>query len=185
MQQMHGGQDKFSNIYHRLTIIHGNKQMNQLLKKNTLERRSFLLTLLALSASPLGALAANADRTMTVWKDPMCGCCAEWVTHLEKNGFVVKVVDKGNQAIRTQLGVPPKFGSCHTAVIQGYVIEGHVPGADIQRLLKEKPRALGLAVPKMPIGSPGMDGPEYQGRRDPYEVLLIQKDGSATVFSKY
>jgi hypothetical protein len=159
--------------------------MNQPLKKNMLQRRSFLFMLLALSASPLGALAANADRTMTVWKDPLCGCCAEWVTHLEKNGFVVKVVDKGNQAIRAQLGVPPKFGSCHTAVIQGYVIEGHVPAADIQRLIKEKPRALGLAVPKMPIGSPGMDGPEYQGRRDPYEVLLIQKDGSATVFSKY
>ena len=185
MQPMYGGRDKFGKMHHRFTIIHGNKQMNQPFKKNALERRSFLLTLLALGASPLGALADNADRTMTVWKDPLCGCCAEWVTHLEKNGFVVKVVDKGNQAIRAQLGVPPKFGSCHTAVIQGYVIEGHVPGADIQRLLKEKPRALGLAVPKMPIGSPGMDGPEYQGRRDPYEVLLIQKDGSATVFSKY
>ncbi len=143
------------------------------------------MTLLALSTAPLGALASASDRTMTVWKDPLCGCCAEWVTHLEKNGFVVKVVDKGNQAIRSQLGVPPKFGSCHTALIQGYVIEGHVPGADIHRLIKEQPRALGLAVPKMPIGSPGMDGPEYQGRRDPYEVLLIQKDGSSSVFSSY
>ena len=172
-------------MFYRFTIIHGNKQMNQLLKKNTLNRRTVLMTLLAFSASPIDVLAANSDLTMTVWKDPLCGCCAEWVTHLEKTGFVVKVIDTGNQSIRMQLGVPPRFGSCHTAVIQGYVIEGHVPGTDIQRLIKEKPRALGLAVPKMPIGSPGMDGPEYQGRRDPYDVLLIQKDGSATIFSKY
>lgn len=159
--------------------------MNHPLKKSASGRRSFLMTLLALTAAPLGALAAASDRMMTVWKDPDCGCCAEWVKHLEKNGFVVKVVDTGNQAIRTQLGVPPKFGSCHTALIQGYVIEGHVPSADIQRLVKEQPRALGLAVPKMPIGSPGMDGPEYKGRRDPYEVLLIQKDGGSSVFSSH
>ena len=116
--------------------------MSHLLWKGALGRRSFLMTLLALSTAPLGALAANADRTMTVWKDPLCGCCAEWVTHLEKNGFVVKVVDKGNQAIRTQLAVPPKFGSCHTALIQGYVIEGHVPGADILDSLKNSPAPL-------------------------------------------
>ena len=87
--------------------------------------------------------------------------------------------------MRLQLGMPPKFGSCHTALIQGYVIEGHVPSADILRLLKEKPRALGLAVPGMPIGSPGMDGPEYKNRRDPYDVLLIQREGSAIVFSSH
>lgn len=159
--------------------------MNHPLSKSASGRRSFLMTLLALSAAPIGALAVASDITMTVWKDPDCGCCAEWVKHLEKNGFIVKVVDTGNQAIRTQLAVPLKFGSCHTGLIQGYVIEGHVPGADIQRLIKEQPRALGLAVPKMPIGSPGMDGPEYKGRRDPYEVLLIQKDGASSVFSSY
>jgi hypothetical protein len=159
--------------------------MNHPLQKSASLRRSFLMTLLALSATPIGALASASDRTMTVWKDPDCGCCAEWVKHLEKNGFVVKVFNTGNQAIRMQLAVPSKFGSCHTALIQGYVIEGHVPGADIQRLIKEQPRALGLAVPKMPIGSPGMDGPAYQGRRDPYEVLLIQKDGRSSVFSSY
>lgn len=148
-------------------------------------RRKLLFTLLVLSSAPFGAFAAAADRTMTVWKDPNCGCCADWVAHLEKDGFVVRVVDTGNQAIRTQLGIPLKFSSCHTAVVEGYVIEGHVPGPDIHRLLKERPRALGLAVPKMPIGSPGMDGPEYKGRRDPYDVLLIQKDGSAAVFSSY
>jgi hypothetical protein len=81
--------------------------------------------------------------------------------------------------------MPQKFGSCHTALIQGYVIEGHVPAADIQRLLKERPQALGLAVPGMPIGSPGMDGPAYGGRRDAYQILLIQKNGTATVFNSY
>lgn len=154
------------------------------ISSNTM-RRKFLITLLALSSAPLGAFATTSDRSVTVWKDPNCGCCADWVKHLEKNGFAVTVVETGNQAVRTQLGILPKFGSCHTAVIQGYVIEGHVPATDIQRLLKEKPRALGLAVPKMPIGSPGMDGPEYKGRRDPYDVLLIQKDGSSAVFSLY
>lgn len=152
------------------------------ISSNTM-RRKFLITLLALISAPLGAFATTSDRSVTVWKDPNCGCCADWVKHLEKNGFAVTVVETGNQAVRMQLGIPPKFGSCHTAVIQGYVIEGHVPATDIQRLLKEKPRALGLAVPKMPIGSPGMDGPEYKGRRDPYDVLLIQKDGSSAVFS--
>lgn len=154
-------------------------------KNHQSTRRALLATLVALGAAPLNVLAAATDINMTVWKDPDCGCCAEWVKHLEKNGFVVKVVNSGNQAVRTQLGVPPKFGSCHTGVIQGYVIEGHVPGPDIVRLLKERPRALGLAVPKMPIGSPGMDGPEYQGRRDPYEVLLIQQDGRSSVFNAY
>ncbi len=148
-------------------------------------RRSFLLTLLAVTAVPLEAFASASDLSMTVWKDPNCGCCADWVSHLEKNGFAVKVVDTGNQAMRSQLVMPTKFGSCHTALIQGYVIEGHVPSGDILRLLKEKPRALGLAVPGMPIGSPGMDGPEYKNRRDPYDVLLIQRGGGATVFSSY
>ena len=81
--------------------------------------------------------------------------------------------------------MPQQLGSCHTALVQGYVIEGHVPAQDIQRLLKEKPQALGLAVPGMPIGSPGMDGPAYGGRRDRYEVLLVLKDGSTRVFQRH
>ncbi len=81
--------------------------------------------------------------------------------------------------------MPQKYGSCHTALVQGYVIEGHVPAEDIRRLLKERPDALGLAVPSMPLGSPGMDGPAYGGRRHPYQVLLVQKDGSAQVFNSY
>jgi hypothetical protein len=81
--------------------------------------------------------------------------------------------------------MPQKYASCHTALINGYVLEGHVPAREIQRLLRERPIALGLAVPEMPIGSPGMDGPEYGGQQDPFEVLLIQKTGKATVFAAY
>jgi Cu/Ag efflux protein CusF len=91
----------------------------------------------------------------------------------------------GNTAARKRLGMPEQLGSCHTASVGGYVIEGHVPAAEIQRLLKERPAALGLSVPGMPIGSPGMDGPEYKGRKDAYDVLLVQKDGTAKSFQHY
>lgn len=148
-------------------------------------RRALLLGMVALGLAS-NAVAAKPQRlTLQVWKDPNCGCCKDWISHLEKNGFAATVTDQGNNAVRAQLGMPQKFGSCHTAVIEGYVIEGHVPAADIQRLLKDKPQALGLAVPGMPIGSPGMDGPDYGGRRDAYQVLLIQKDGSSKVFNAY
>jgi hypothetical protein len=120
-----------------------------------------------------------------VWKSPSCGCCAEWVTHLESNGFQVVVNDVGNNAARSRLGVPARLSSCHTAKVGPYAIEGHVPAADIRRLLSERPDAMGLAVPGMPIGSPGMDGPEYGGRRDPYDVLLILRDGRTQVFNRY
>ena len=123
--------------------------------------------------------------TVEVWKDPNCGCCHLWVEHLQAHGFKVNVRDVGNTAARQRLGMPEKLGSCHTATVGGYVIEGHVPAADIRRLLKERPMALGLSVPGMPIGSPGMDGPEYKGRKDVFDVLLVQKDGSAKSFQAY
>ncbi len=148
-------------------------------------RRTLLLGALALGISPLAAATAPQPIAIQVWKDPDCGCCGDWIAHLEKNGFTASTIDQGNDAARARLGMPQKYGSCHTALVQGYVIEGHVPAADIQRLLKEKPRALGLAVPGMPIGSPGMDGAVYNGRLDPYRVLLIHKDGSAEVFNSY
>ena len=93
--------------------------------------------------------------------------------------------DSGNAQARTRLGVPDKLGSCHTAQVGGYALEGHVPARDIWRLLKERPKAVGLAVPGMPVGSPGMDGPEYKGRKDPYDVLLIQANGSSQVYQSY
>jgi hypothetical protein len=132
------------------------------------------------------ALSAPAPTaTVQVWKDPNCGCCKDWITHLERQGFQTQVFDQGNTTARARLGMPQNLGSCHTALVQGYVIEGHVPAADIQRLLKERPQALGLAVPGMPIGSPGMDGPVYSGHRDPYQVLVVRKDGTTTVFSNH
>jgi len=120
-----------------------------------------------------------------VWKSPTCGCCNDWMKHLEANGFRVKGYDKGNNAKRSELGMPLKYGSCHTALVNGYVVEGHVPAREIHRLLKEQPKATGLSVPEMPIGSPGMDGPEYGKQFDPYQVLLIQKDGSSSVYQSY
>lgn len=149
----------------------------------TLKRRSLLLSLLAMSTGSI-AVAPNPV-PVKVWKDPNCGCCKDWIDHLQKNNFLVKVMDQGNTAARARLGMPQTFGSCHTALIEGYVIEGHVPASDIQLLLKEKPQALGLAVPGMPIGSPGMDGPAYGGKRDAYQVLLIHKDGTSRVFRAY
>ena len=122
---------------------------------------------------------------ITMWKSPSCGCCKDWEIYLQKNGFNVKAIPQGNDQIRKKLGMPIQYGSCHTALINGYVIEGHVPSREIKRLLIEKPIALGLAVPAMPIGSPGMDGPEYGGKKDPYDVLLIGMNGRPSVYQSY
>jgi len=139
----------------------------------------------ALLSQPLRALARSKQTQITVWKDPNCGCCKDWIVHLEANGFEVKVNDSGNAAARKRLGVPEKLGSCHTALVDGYAIEGHVPVREIQRLLKEKPKAVGLTVPGMPVGSPGMDGAAYGGRKDPYSVLLVLRDGGSSVYQTY
>jgi hypothetical protein len=152
-----------------------------------MQRRQWLYAaaLLSLTAAGIERTALAQATTVQVWKDPNCGCCQLWVEHLQASGFKVEVRDVGNTAARKRLGMPEKLGSCHTATVGGYVIEGHVPAADIHRLLKERPVALGLSVPGMPIGSPGMDGPEYKGRKDAYDVLLVQKDGSAKSFQRY
>jgi len=154
-----------------------------------MNKRSFLqaFALLASGGSANLGLPAFA-RTLPaveVWKDPNCGCCKEWVTYLEANGFQVRIHDSGNNAARSRLGIPEKMGSCHTALVGGYAIEGHVPASDIHRLLKERPKAVGLAVPGMPVGSPGMDAPIYGGRKDPYDVLLVLKDGSSRIYQSY
>lgn len=155
-----------------------------------MQRRPLLQAGLAALAVPTAMTTATLALAQTkplveVWKDPNCGCCKDWMAHLEANGFAVKAHDQGNTAARRRLGLPDRYGSCHTATVGGYVVEGHVPAADIQRLLRDKPKALGLSVPRMPIGSPGMDGPEYGGRKDPYDVLLVGQDGNATVFASY
>ena len=153
-----------------------------------LNRRRALVSLLGAAglASVPAVLRAQGQAVLVeVWKSPTCGCCKDWITHLEANGFRVKVNDVGNTGARARLKVPMKLGSCHTALVGRYAIEGHVPAADIRRLLKERPDAIGLAVPGMPVGSPGMDGPAFDNLQDPYDVLLIAHDGSTQIFNSY
>ena len=135
--------------------------------------------------APLWAKGAAGPVAFEVWKDPSCGCCRDWIAHMEQNGFRAAVHDIGNSAARTRLGLPARYGSCHTALIGGYVIEGHVAASDVRRLLREKPQALGLTVPGMPIGSPGMDGSAYGGRRDSYETILVLPDGRSRVYQSH
>jgi len=138
-----------------------------------------------LALLPTLSFAATQKPVITMWKSPTCGCCKDWADHLEKNGFAVKTHTYGNDEIRKKLGMPVEFGSCHTALIDGYAIEGHVPAKEIKRLLADKPKVIGLAVPAMPVGSPGMDGPEYKGKKDPYDVLLIGMNGRPSVYQSY
>ena len=153
-------------------------------------RRRVLSGLAALSVLPALAWAAGTTKAtqpvrVEVWKDPACGCCKDWIDHLRASGFDVRAHETGNAAAREKLGMPERYGSCHTASVGGYAIEGHVPAREVRRLLREKPVAIGLAVPAMPVGSPGMDGPEYGARRDPYDVLLVRRNGSSLVFQSY
>jgi len=147
-----------------------------------LSRRSVLAGLLFIS---FNEVIASPRPSVEVWKDPDCGCCKDWVAHLVKSGFDVKVNETGNNTARSALGIPASLGSCHTAKVEGYAIEGHVPAKEIKRLLREKPKAVGLAVPGMPVGSPGMDGAIYKGRKDPYDVLLVLQDQSTSVYQSY
>ena len=151
-----------------------------------IQKRMILHAMAALTAAGLTPhLAAQTRPLVEVWKDPNCGCCKDWVAHLQANRFNVKVNDAGNSEARSRLGIPVALGSCHTAQVGGYAIEGHVPAADIRRLLKEKPKAVGLAVTGMPIGSPGMDSPLYGTRKDAYQVMLVLRSGNTRVFNAY
>ena len=143
-------------------------------------RSTILRTLTA--ASFLIPASHAAGPQIEVYKTRTCGCCAKWVDHLKANGFTPVVNEVPSTAeYRKKYGVPEKLSSCHTAVVNGYTVEGHVPAADIQRMLKTKPKGKGLAVPGMPLGSPGMEA----GRRDAYSVLLFNPDGTTSVFQKY
>jgi len=147
-----------------------------------MHRRTAVSGLVALALAAAWPAQAATPLPIEVFKSPTCGCCGDWVKHLEANGFVVTVRDVGNAAARARLGIPARLGSCHTAEIDGYAIEGHVPAREIRRLLAEKPRGKGLAVPGMPIGSPGM---EQGDRRDAFDVLLVRADGGTSVFAAY
>jgi hypothetical protein len=131
------------------------------------------------------ATQAQPDQALpkvTVYKSAYCGCCKAWIRHMEQNGFAVESVDTEELApLKQKHGVAPALASCHTALVGGYVVEGHVPAAEVKRLLAERPALVGLAVPGMPMGSPGMEGP----RTDPYQVLGLQKEGGTQVFARY
>ena len=161
-------------------------KMENLMTMNTLPRRAVLIGATALlTASPLRSLAQAAEPAIHVLKDPSCGCCSAWIEILETDGFAVTTEPSaGTLLMRYKFdhGIPTEMASCHTARVEGYMIEGHVPPAEIRRLIEERPDAIGLAVPGMPFGSPGM-GPETE--RDAYDVFLINRDGSTTVFSHH
>ena len=136
-------------------------------------------------ATVCAGTAPAADRVtprIEMYKSPYCGCCAKWAEHLENNGFeVIKYEIEDVPAMRKKLGIPDRLGSCHSARIGNFVLEGHVPAADIRRLIKDKPAAIGLAVPGMPPASPGMDVPNAPH----YETLLVQADGSTRTFARH
>lgn len=160
--------------------------MTSLLRWTTMGVSAATLTVgAALLYSKPAPLSASDQVTppaeIVVYKSPTCGCCSKWVDHMKANGFRVTAHDTSDmQAVKTKLGVPDAMASCHTSVVNGYVIEGHVPAADIQRLLRDKPKVAGLAVPGMVTGSPGMEG----NRSDPYNVMAFG-DGKTSVFARH
>ncbi|MCH2067468.1 MAG: DUF411 domain-containing protein [Shimia sp.] len=148
-----------------------------------MHRRAFLL---AAASLPLASLPAMADTpTIKVVKSPTCGCCGAWEDHLRAEGFIVEshaIPDEQLWDIKARLGLTDETSSCHTGLIDGYLVEGHVPASDIRRLLAERPSARGITVPSMPMGSPGM---EVGGEVEPYDTLLIHPDGRTEVFESH
>ncbi|MET0081195.1 MAG: DUF411 domain-containing protein [Candidatus Thiodiazotropha lotti] len=152
--------------------------------KKSLNPLALLGSLLVAGLLAIGGLLVNLQPAeaadVVVYKSPTCGCCKAWVSHLKKNGFSVAVHNRRDMnPIKTKLGVPRHLQSCHTAEVGGYIVEGHVPADDIVRLLQEKTPIKGLAVPGMPMGSPGMEGP----RSDPYDVLTFDEYGKTRTYS--
>ncbi len=142
-----------------------------------------IVVLAALCGVLSGGIARADDETVVMYKDPNCGCCGKWAEHMRSNGFTVREVVSADMAeIKRAAGVPQALGSCHTARVGGYAIEGHVPAQDVKRLLKERPQLTGIAAPGMPAGSPGMEGP-YEAQR--YEVIGFSGDGTTRVFSQH
>lgn len=136
----------------------------------------------AIGIAGVSAAAPALAAELTVYKSPWCGCCAQWNKHMRANGYTPVVRNVENlDPVKKMFGVPENLQSCHTAIIDGYVIEGHVPAKDVAKLLAERPKARGLAAPGMPSGAPGMEG----GAKDRYNVLLFQADGATSVYSRY
>ncbi len=151
----------------------------------TMTRRSLLTLIPAIGLTlSMPTLALQSRGTpIRVHKTPWCGCCGGWVEHLRRSGFEPAVVEHDDLTpVARRLGVPDGLRSCHTAEIGGYFVEGHVPAADIRRLLAQRPSARGITVPGMPVGSPGM---EQGGRRQPYRTILVDRSGAAHVFARH
>lgn len=149
-----------------------------------IDRRSVLLAATSLAAVPAACSAPTKKPAIKVYKDASCGCCTVWAERLTDAGFDVTVDDSQDMtALKAKLGVPDDLASCHTGVIESYVIEGHVPADDIKLLLKKRPKATGIAVPGMPVNSPGMEVPGMADER--YTVWLFKKDGKPTAFAEH
>ena len=146
--------------------------------------RNVMLVIAGLAIGCVALVAQQQPPTIEVYKSATCGCCSKWVDHLKANGFAVRTTNREDLAeFKASHRVPRSVQSCHTAIVNGYVIEGHVPASDVQRLLKERPAIVGLAVPGMPLGSPGM---EVAGRKgQPFDVLALDKDGKSRVFASH
>ena len=152
-----------------------------------MNRRHFILSGLTsgLAAATLGRPAHASPGQMEVFKSPTCGCCSAWVDHMTRAGFDAVACDVDQETLwsmKARAGITPELSSCHTAFIDGYFVEGHVPASDVERLLSIRPEGLGLTVPGIPIGSPGM---EMGDRRDAYDTLLVLGDGSTEVFQRH
>jgi hypothetical protein len=153
--------------------------------KSSLPSRRLLAGAFAalVAAAAFGIAPVRAGDEVVVYKDPNCGCCGAWAEHMRTNGFSVKeIATTEMDAVKREAGVPQALGSCHTAKVGGYIVEGHVPAADVKRLLADKPKVAGIAAPGMPMGSPGMEGP-YPADR--YEVHSFDAQGSTGVFARH
>jgi len=147
-----------------------------------MKRRDILVAITSLFALARSSPSQSSGPLVRVFKDATCGCCGKWVEHLRANGFTVKVQEVNDtSAYQRQYRVPRSMVSCHTAIVNGYTIEGHVPAADIKRLLSERPKVVGLAVPGMPVGTPGMEG----AHSDAYSVLAFDESGHTSVYARY
>ena len=146
-------------------------------------RRDLILS--AIGMTLMGRAAMAAGPLVVVYKSPTCGCCSAWGEHMARAGFAVDAIDVGQDALwslKARSGITPELVSCHTAFVEGYVVEGHVPATDVLRLLAERPNAVGLTVPGMPIGSPGM---EMGNEKETYETLLVLQDAAPRVFQRH
>lgn len=164
----------------RSTPEHGEHDLMQ----SKLNRRLLLGAAVFLGMTGTACAQTRQSRNLTVFKTPTCPCCDGWIAHMRAAGFTTTItVLQSLQSVRSSRGMPDALASCHTGLIDGYLVEGHVPARDVFRLLAERPTAVGLAVPGMPLGSPGMETP--LGHKDPYETLLVLQSGATRVFARH